>query len=118
MTNESKVLACVDQSHFADYVVDYAAWAARRMEAPLELLHVIDRQSDTATNGKDHSGAIGFDAQEVLLNELSNEDESRSKALRERGRIFLNRLRERAMAAGVKSPDVRQRYGVLDETLV
>ncbi|MBK5207217.1 MAG: universal stress protein, partial [Polaromonas sp.] len=25
---------------------------------------------------------------------------------------------ERAMAAGVKSPDVRQRYGVLDETLV
>ncbi len=32
MKNENKVLACVDQSHFADYVADYAAWAARRMD--------------------------------------------------------------------------------------
>ncbi len=40
---DRKVLACVDQSHFADTVADYAAWAARRMETPLELLHVIDR---------------------------------------------------------------------------
>jgi nucleotide-binding universal stress UspA family protein len=117
MKNENTVLACVDQSHFADYVADYAAWAACRMAAPLEFLHVIDRHPEIAT-GNDHSGAIGFDAQEVLLNELSNEDEFRSKAARERGRIFLNRLRERAIKAGVESPDVRQRYGVLEETLV
>nr|WP_312748385.1 universal stress protein [Candidatus Nitrospira neomarina] len=115
--NENKVLACVDQSHFADYVADYAAWAACRMAAPLEFLHVIDRHPEIAT-GYDHSGAIGFDAQEVLLNELSNEDESRSKAARERGRIFLNDLRERAIVAGVEAPDVRQRYGVLEEALV
>ncbi|MGP0594241.1 universal stress protein [Nitrospira sp. T9] len=117
MKNENKVLACVDQSHFAEYVADYAAWAACRMAAPLEFLHVIDRHPEIAT-GHDHSGAIGIDAQEVLLNELSNEDESRSKAARERGRIFLNELRERAMVSGVESPDVRQRYGVLEETLV
>lgn len=118
MTNESKVLACVDQSHFADYVTDYAVWAACRMKVPLELLHVIDRNAELVAPARDHSGAIGFDAQEALLNELSNEDESRSKLSRERGRVFLNRLRERAVAAGVKSPDVRQRYGVLEETLV
>lgn len=117
MKNENTVLACVDQSHFADYVADYAAWAACRMAALLEFLHVIDRHPEIAT-GHDHSGAIGFDAQETLLNELSNEDESRSKAARERGRIFLNRLRERAIEAGVEAPDVRQRYGVLEETLV
>lgn len=115
--NENKVLACVDQSHFADYVADYAVWAARRMEAPLEFLHIIDRHQEMAT-GNDHSGAIGFDAQETLLNELSNQDESCSKAARERGRIFLNRLRERAIKSGVESPDIRQRYGVLEETLV
>lgn len=117
MKNENTVLACVDQSHFADYVADYAAWAACRMAAPLEFLHVIDRHPEIAT-GDDHSGAIGFDAQEILLHQLSNEDESRSKAARERGRIFLNNLRERAIVAGVKAPDVRQRYGVLEETLV
>lgn len=116
MKTENKVLACVDQSHFADYVADYAAWAAERMAAPLEFLHVIDRHPERSA-GADHSGAIGFDAQENLLAELSTEEEVRSKARREQGRLFLNRLRERAIAAGVKSADVRQRYGNLEETL-
>lgn len=117
MNSQNKILACVDQSHFADYVADYAAWAACRMQSPLEFIHVIDRHPEIGS-GKDHSGAIGIGAQESLLTELSNEDESRSRAAREKGRAFLNRLRERAKAAGVKSPDVRQRHGALEETLV
>ena len=117
VNTEKKILACVDQSHFADYVADYATWAARRLEAPLEFIHVIDRHTEIAP-GKDHSGAIGVGAQESLLAELSDRDEARSKAEREQGRIFLNRLRERAKAAGVKSTDVRQRHGTLEDTLV
>ena len=70
---DKKVLACVDQSHFADTVADYAAWAARRMDAPLELLHVIDRHLERGS-GEDHSGAIGFNAQAHLLHELSDKD--------------------------------------------
>lgn len=116
MKHENKVLACVDQSHFADYVADYAAWAARRMHAPLELLHVIDRHPEVAM-AADHSGAIGFDAQEQLLSELSDEDASRSKAAREQADPSWNRLRERALAAGVEAPDVRQRYGHLEAAL-
>ncbi len=116
MKTDHKILACVDQSHFADYVTDYAAWAAERLQAPLELLHIIDRHPEIAVSD-DHSGAIGMDAQESLLTELSTQDATRSKAAREQGRLFLNRLRMRAIAAGVESPDVRQRYGTLDETL-
>lgn len=117
MNNENKILACVDQSHFADYVADYAAWAARCMEAPLEFLHIIDRHPEQGSGG-DHSGAIGIDAQENLLNKLSAEDEARTKNAREQGRIFLNRLRERAINIGVTQVDMRQRYGELEETLV
>ena len=116
MKNENKVLACVDQSHFAEYVADYAAWAARRMDAPLEFLHVIDRHPEQGS-GEDHSGAIGIDAQENLLTKLSAEDEARTKNAREKGRIFLNRLRERAVTAGAGQVDVRQRHGELEETL-
>lgn len=116
MKNENKVMACVDQSRFADYVADYAAWAARRMDAPLEFLHVIDRHPEIGSDD-DHSGAIGIDAQENLLTKLSAEDEARAKAAREQGRLFLNRLRERSVAAGVASVDVRQRHGNLEETL-
>lgn len=117
MSRENKVLACVDQSHFADYVADYAAWAASRMKAPLEFLHVIDRHPEIGT-GEDHSGAIGINAQELLLTKLSDLDASRTKSERETARIFLNQLRLRAMAAGVDAPDVRQRHGTLTETLV
>lgn len=46
MKNEHKVLACVDQSRFADVVTDYAVWAAQRMHAPLELLHIIDQHPE------------------------------------------------------------------------
>ncbi|HAG75717.1 MAG TPA: universal stress protein, partial [Thauera sp.] len=113
---DRKVLACVDQSHFADTVADYAAWAARRMDAPLELLHVIDRHLEQGS-GDDHSGAIGFNAQEHLLHSLSDKDAALARSKREQGRIFLNHLRERALAAGAPSADMRQRHGALDDTL-
>ncbi len=116
-TNENKVLACVDRSHFADTIADAAAWAASRMNAPLEFLHILDRHPEIGS-GEDHSGAIGFDAQEVLLQSLSEKDAERTRAMREAGRLFLNGLRERAIAAGVPAPDTRQRYGELEETLV
>lgn len=115
--HDRKVLACVDQSHFADTVADYAAWAARRMDAPLELLHVIDRHPEQGS-GEDHSGAIGINAQEHLLTSLSDKDAAVARGKREQGRIFLNRLRERALAAGAPSADMRQRHGALDDTLV
>lgn len=117
MKNENKVLACVDQSHYADYVADYAAWAARRMDAPLKFLHVLTRHPEISS-GEDHSGAIGIGSQESLLTKLSEEDAAESKAAHEKGRLFLNRLRERAIAAGVAAPDMKQRHGTLEETLV
>jgi len=114
--NDNKVLACVDQSPYADVVGDYAAWAAQRMGAPLELLHVIDRHPEVGS-GHDHSGAIGVNAQEKLLAELAADDQAKARSAREAGRVFLNRLRLRAIDAGVGVVDMRQRYGALDETL-
>lgn len=116
MKNENKVLACVDQSRFADAVTDYAAWAAQRMSAPLELLHIIDQHPETATS-QDHSGSIGIDSQEQLLTALTEEDAAKNKMAREVGRVFLTRLRERTSAFGLGQADIRQRHGNLVETL-
>ncbi len=116
INTDNKVLACVDQSRFADTVADYAAWAAHRMGAPLEFLHVIERHPELSAS-QDHSGAIGLGAQDSLLDQLSNEDEARSRSQREAGRVFLNHLRQRALAAGVTTVDMRQRHGALAETL-
>jgi nucleotide-binding universal stress UspA family protein len=114
--NDNKVMACVDQSAYADHVADYAAWASLRMSAPLEFLHVIDRHPEIGKSD-DHSGALGMDAQEKLLDQLSAEDQVKARSAREAGRLFLNQLRMRAMNAGATEVDVRQRYGSLQETL-
>lgn len=116
METENKILACVDRSHYADHVADYAAWVARRMALPLEFLHVIDRHPERGS-GEDHSGAIGIGAQEKLLAKLSQEDTARAHTAHEEGRLLLNRLRQRAMEAGVNFTDTRQRHGSLEETL-
>lgn len=116
MKQPKKVLACVDQSPYADYVADYSAWAAKKFALPLELLHIIDRHQETATSD-DHSGAIGFDAQENLLNRLTEEEGERFRATREQGRIFLNELKKRCEQRDGLSVDVRQRYGQLLDTL-
>lgn len=117
MNMDNKVLACVDQSPSADHVADYAAWAAQRLDAPLEFLHVIDRHPERGS-GKDHSGSIGVGAQEALLTALSEQDAAFARSAREQGRVFLHRLRERASGAGAGCIDTRQRYGELEETLV
>ncbi|MDP1524614.1 MAG: universal stress protein [Rhodocyclaceae bacterium] len=117
MSIDKKILACVDRSHFSDHVADHAIWAAQRLKAPLKFLHVLDHHPEIGS-GEDHSGAIGFNAQEVLLNKLSEEDAKKAKTAHESGRLFLNRLRERALAAGIVAPDIKQRHGELEETLV
>ena len=116
MKTSKKILACVDQSPYADYVADYAAWAAATSSLSLELLHIIDRHQETATSD-DHSGAIGFDAQETLLNRLAEEEGERFRETREQGRVFLNGLKLRCEQQESISVDVRQRYGQLLETL-
>jgi nucleotide-binding universal stress UspA family protein len=116
MNDDKKVLACVDRSAYADSVTDCATWAARQMQAPMELLHIIDRHPRLEAV-QDHSGAIGLGAQEALLKQLSDEDEARTRSEREAGRVFLNGLRERALASWAEAVDVRQRHGDLAATL-
>lgn len=111
------ILACIDRSDIAQNVADYAAWAALQLRAPLTLLNVIDRHPERS-DGRDHSGTIGINAKEALLETLSGEDEARARALREQGRVLLHRLRQRALAAGVAEADTRQRHGELQETLM
>lgn len=116
MQIDRKILACVDTTPHADVVTDYATWAARRLDAPVELLHVLERHVELSGN-QDHSGSIGLDAQEKLLNQLIQEDAERTRLAREQGRVLLSRLRERAMRGGAATVDSRLRHGDIEETL-
>lgn len=109
------VLACIDGSAQAAAVCDCAAWASQRLEVPLVLLHVLDRQQFPATGNL--SGIIGLGSREYLLEELAALDEKRSKLALEEGRMMLAAAKQRVIAAGVAQPECRQRHGDLLESL-
>jgi len=115
--DERKIVACVDRSPYAVAVADCASWVARQIHAPVEFLHAIDRHLEQGS-GEDHSGAIGVDAQENLLNKLLSSDREKTKMAREQGRVFLNELRERALRNGVEHADSRLRHGTLVDCLL
>lgn len=116
MNIDRKILACVDNTPMAEVVTDYASWAARRLDAPVELLHVLERHVELSRD-QDHSGSIGLDAQEKLMDRLTQEDAERTRSAREQGRVLLSVLRERAIRGGAAIVDSRLRHGDIEETL-
>ncbi|CAI3938136.1 Nucleotide-binding universal stress protein [Commensalibacter communis] len=46
----TKIVACIDQSTYSAYVTDYAAWFASILNKPLELLHIGDCPSPNMKN--------------------------------------------------------------------
>ncbi len=107
----SHVIACIDGSAAADTICDHAAWAARRLGAPLMLLHVLDE--DRYPSESNLSGNIGLGTREALLKELADLDARRNRLALEEGRALLEAARERLAAAGHTAPVLRQRHGKL-----
>lgn len=113
----NKIYACIDGLANTAAVIDWATWFALRLDAPLKLLHVLERQPARAAVSN-YSGAIGLGAQESLLHELSELDEKRGKLAQEAGRQLLASAFERAAAAGVSQIESRLRHGELVDNLL
>lgn len=107
----SHVIACIDGSAAAETLCDHAAWAARRLDAPLMLLHVLDEER--YPSDPNLSGSIGLGTREALLKELADLDARRNRLALEQGRALLDAARERLVAAGHPAPVLRQRHGKL-----
>ncbi len=111
------VYACLDGLSTHNATIDWAAWSAMRLQAPLELLHVLERSAQSAPM-QDLSGTIGLGAHESLLHELSALDARRGALLQEAGRRLLAAARARAAAAGVTQLDTRLRHGELVDSVL
>lgn len=117
IAERKKVFACVDQSPFATAVSEAAGWAAERIERPVQLLHIINKHPERAQKNDDHSGALGIDAQEHLLADLTLADEEKSRQARDRGRLFLANLQETLRQSVDVPVDIKQRFGELEHSL-
>lgn len=116
MNTEGHVLAAIDPSVYAASVAGHAAWAATRLGADLELLHVIKR--DPGIPPPDLSGNLSLDTTQALLAELAALDEQRAKLAQAHGRELLQQLQAEVLATfGVKAT-LTQRNGVLVDALL
>ncbi|MDV5593651.1 universal stress protein [Leclercia adecarboxylata] len=71
------VIACVDGSPSTRPVCEYAAWAANLLDAPLSLLHVLEKDVHPAVS--DLTGSIGIDSQAHLTEELVKVEGERNR---------------------------------------
>lgn len=111
-----KVLACIDDSVYAEAVCDYAAWSAQRMGAQLSLLHVLDNPEGATP--KNLSGSLGLSAQENLMEELAELGQKRSRLEMEKGKLMLQAAVQRTAEKGLTDVETRQRHGELIDTLI
>lgn len=111
------ILAAIDASGYSTSVCDLAAWAARRLERPVELLHVVQRK-DAVAERHDLSGAIGLGVKSNLLEELTRLEETDARLKVERGRALLAAGEERLRAEGVEDVSLLHRHGGIVETIL
>lgn len=113
----TKLLVCIDGSLYADNICINAAWAAKRLNAEIDLLHVLRRSSDYQAPHDDHTGTIGVDTRSDLMEELVKVDEERGKLDQQKGRLILEHGEKALKAAGVDKVNIIHRRGSLSETI-
>jgi len=111
------ILACIDASAYANSVCDLAAWASKRLELPVELLHVVQRRDAVAAR-HDLSGAIGLGVKTNLMEELVRLEESDAKLQVERGRVLLAAGEQRLQEGGAAQVRTLHRHGGIVETIL
>src|SRR5690606_120288 len=109
------IIACIDGSPVARSVCAAAAWVSQRLDAPLRLLHVLEKDPYHHDN---LSGSIGLGAREQLLKQLTELDEQRAKLALEHGRHILDDAAQQAREQGAAQVETVQRHGALVDTLL
>ena len=109
---EQKIVTLVDASVYAESVCDHASWAAQRLEAPVELLHVIGRRQ---TGRQDVSGALALGARTRMLEELTKLEGDMARLGQQHGRALLDAAADRIADKGQSRPSTRLRIGDLIE---
>ncbi|WP_142849929.1 universal stress protein [Telmatospirillum sp. J64-1] len=112
----TRILACSDGSVYASSVYDHAAWAAKRMSAGVEVLHVLDHHREQAATA-DFTGNIGVDARDELLAQLAELDEAKGKLAQQKAKLILQDAGKRLLEDGITDVTLTRRHGSLVETL-
>ncbi len=112
----TRILTCTDGSVYAQSVYHYSAWAARRLDAEVHVLHMLDPLHQDPLNA-DFSGSIGLGARTALIEELVELEATRARLAQKRGQAILDAAMQRLREAGVKRVSTMQRHERLSDSI-
>ena len=84
MKNPETILVCTDGSAYGEVCLRYAAWAAKRMEAALDVLYVTDIRQFEVPLVADLSGTLGLQPYQDLLAQLQKLEDSKAEIIGKR----------------------------------
>ena len=105
-----KILVPIDGSANSNTALEYGIYIARKMEASLTGLHVIDVNLIQGPMLTDISGAVGMPPYEGFFDAIE-------KSLQEKADFILKEFQERCQKAGVKS-EVRKEIGKVSAIII
>ncbi len=110
------ILTCTDGSIYSPSVYDHSAWAARRMEGSVHVLHMLDPHRERAAIAN-FSGNLGPGERDALMNEIVEFEETKARVAQTKGRAILQTAHKHILDAGVNHVTTEQRHGSLVEAI-
>jgi len=110
------ILTCTDGSVYTTSVYDHTAWAAKRCDAEVHVLHMLDPHRERAQI-VDLSGNLGIGTGDELLADLVKFEETKNRLAREKGEKLLQEAKRHLQEAGIANVTVSQEHGELVETV-
>jgi nucleotide-binding universal stress UspA family protein len=107
----------IDGSIYSRSVCDHAAWAAERLQASVEIVHVLGRRGGPGAP-VNLSGNLSADGRTALLEELAELDAQNAKVAQKRGRLILDEAKAVLHEDGIETVSARLRHGDLVETVL
>jgi nucleotide-binding universal stress UspA family protein len=105
-----KILIPTDGSHYGEVALKYGIYVARRLNAQITGIHVVDVRLMQGPVFTGISGSIGLPPYQEFLPSIQ-------EGLDERGEAILNAFRARCEAEGFH-PDTLKPVGIIDETII
>lgn len=115
------IFACVNGFDPSEAVCDYAAWAARRLQKEVRLIHTLDHQVSEESAQKmtgDLTGSLNLGERDELLDELVEVEHEQNRLLLRRGKIILEKSKRRVEKDGALTIEKILLHGRLQQNLV
>jgi nucleotide-binding universal stress UspA family protein len=111
-----RLLACLDVSHYSQTVCEHAAWAAARLDAAVELLHVIQRNA--ADDVRQELGdTMDMASKPGLLDEILSLKVAEGTLAGRQGELLLQAAIDQLRSLGITQVETTQREGGIVETI-